>query len=157
MIKNRLQFYLSVILLLVALFFVSKRLAFLSHAEKADGAVEGLTAVDTICRKKRGRHSSSSYECTKYTASIGFVTRDGRSGSFSVVAGSARGHNQPVSAASFHQGERVRVVYNPNNLSEVYCDAFMHLWGRPFMISIFAVVTMVGSCFDSRSRLRIKV
>ncbi len=158
MIKSVFLFFVSVILFLVGCGFLVQRIAFLSKAEKVVGQVSNVASENDRCsssrRRRRGGSSRTYYDCTKFQAEISFNTLSGQYSSFVVSAGTSRGHNQPLSLASYRNGDPVPVLYDPKDLSTACRDSFMDKWGTPFMVFLFQFATMIGSVFGVRARRR---
>ncbi|MCC7070321.1 MAG: DUF3592 domain-containing protein [Deltaproteobacteria bacterium] len=149
MIKQPWLLVVSGILLVGAIGFAVDRLIFLASAEKTQGTVERITASNGRCGSKKNK-----YPCTRFEAEVAFTTKKGRDGEITVSAGSARGNNQPTSAADLSVGRGVPVVYNPRNPSKAYQDSLWGVWGTPLMMFIGQVATLFGSLSEGRRRQR---
>lgn len=146
MIKSRLIFAIAVLLAVVTVYFVIDRLAFIARAEKTTGTVLSVDASNSRCGGGKRRRS---YACTKFHAEIEFEAAD-RSYTFSVSAGSSRGHNQPESRAHHQVGETVAVAYNPNDPDEVYRDNWFDIWSSPLFAAFGHLIALFGSMKERR-------
>ncbi|NQD35904.1 DUF3592 domain-containing protein [Permianibacter sp. IMCC34836] len=146
MIKNRFFFAIAGVLALVTLYFVTDRLLFIAHAEKTTGTV---TAVDASNGRCGGSKRRRSYDCTKFHADIEFAATD-QSHTFSVSAGDARGHDQPVSRARHQVGDAVAVVYNPDRPDEAYRDNWFDIWSTPLFAAFGHLIALFGSMKERR-------
>lgn len=138
------------LLLLAAGGLVIHKLLFLQTAERTNGVVENITSSNGRCGKKR---RSSSYNCTHFTAQVRFSTRSGEVHQLSIGAGSRRGHDQPMSNASYQVGKAVAVIYDPHHPETAYHDSFFALWGIPIFVLVFQVATLAASFGEPRRRL----
>ena len=78
------------------------------------------------CTRTRG-----SYPYTVYRAAITFISTRGESARFVAEGGRVRGHDQTLDRASMRWGERVPVLYGPENLEGACRDTIMDKWGAP--------------------------
>jgi hypothetical protein len=74
---------------------------------------------------------------TRFRATVGFTTRDGRESSFrSEVATTHR---------DYRVGDSVRVLYDPRHPEHAEIASFVRLWLLPFVLSFFAAVFFIVS------------
>jgi hypothetical protein len=137
-IKKPFWFWSSVALAVVVVYFVLDRTVFLVRAERTTGVVTEVHGVNTRCGRKR------KHNCTRFTARVRFTAQI-QEYTFSVSAGSARGHRQPLSRADYDVGESVPVVYNPGRPEQAYRDAFWDVWGTPVLAFFFQIAALLGS------------
>lgn len=142
MIKQPLYAVISLVLLVVVAGYAIERLAFLKRAEHTTGTVINVTSYNSRCGGRRSR-----YSCTKFNASVDFLTRESSKYTLKISVGSSRGHNQPLEYADVKVNGQVPVVYDPQNPSKAYEDTTWGVWGTPIMILIF----QLGSFFTSMS------
>ena len=148
MIKQPVYALISALLLAVVLWFVVDRLIFLHSAQRTTGTVVGVTAENDRCGGRRTR-----YSCTQFHAVVEYRP-EGQQGRFrlNISAGSARGHNQPVSRADVQVNSAVPVAYNPRKPGESYEDTIFGIWGAPLMAFLFQVGAFVTSLTEPRRR-----
>lgn len=140
LIKKPWLLVVSIILAFVILYFIVDRIEFITNAEKTIGRVQSISVRNDRCGGRRNR-----YECTEFSALIGFTTKAGKYGQFNIRAGSARGHNQPISRANLQTSDYVNVIYDPRDITRVYEDSFYGVWGTPIMIFFFQISTLFGA------------
>ena len=148
MIKQPVFAVVAFLLLLVLAWFVVDRLLFLETAKRTSGRVVNVSAQNSSCGGRR-----SHYSCTQFNAIVEY-TPEGQSRPYhlSLSAGSARGHNQPVSRASLAQGGSVRVAYNPRDPEESYEDSFSGIWGTPILVFVIQISSFFTSLTEPRRR-----
>ena len=152
MIKSMFLFIGSCFLFIFVLVFLAMRISFLSRAEKVDGHVTSVSSYNDRC-SSGSRRRRTYYDCTKFSAVISFVTNRGEGHSFTVSAGSSRGHNQPDTYASYRPGEAVPVLYDPKDPSNACRNTFMDKWGTPFMLFVFQIITLIASMTEKKRRV----
>ena len=151
MIKQLWLFVISMLLLIACLWFVVDRFIFLQTAARTTGQVMGISSSNTRCGG--GKHRSS-YPCTKFTATIGFVAAPVGRYKFTISAGSKRGYDYDISGATYRQGQNVPVVFDPKNPDKAYEDSFFGVWAMPVITGFFQVITLLSSFFQPRQRRR---
>jgi len=145
MIKSFPLFIISLLVVPVFLWLLVDRIQFVARAERVEGRVEEVRASNSSCGRRKSRRP-----CTKFNATISFVSNGGRWSSFRTEIGSARGHDQPLSRAPSRPGDGVPVLYDPTDISKACRDYFMDKWGAPLLALIFQVCTLLGSLTEKR-------
>lgn len=145
MIKQPILAGISVLLLGGVAYFLVERNLFLRTAQKTQGTVREIRARDGRCGGKYSRHA-----CTRFSAHVQFVTANGQSSSLNISAGSARGHGQPITRASYRPSQSVPVIYNPKRPAQAYHDSFFGVWGTPLFLAVFQFATFLGSLTERR-------
>jgi hypothetical protein len=143
------SFYLGFgVLLIVPLgYFLYDRTEFVSTARQTSGVVEQVTRQNTSCGRKRSRHA-----CTKYEATLRYEVQ-GAQYRISVPAGSSRGHNQPISHASYAIGAREVVAYDPRRPHRAYRNKLWDIWGAPLMTFFVQIGAFIAG-FNDREKKR---
>lgn len=147
MIRQPFWLAVSGALLLLALGLGIERLVFVETAIETTGTISKVTGVNDRCgSSRRGR---SRRPCTEFTATITFE-HHGETFTTTTGAGSENGHDQPVSDADLHVGQRVPVVFAPGNPGRAYRDSFWDLWAWPLMAMFGQVATMFGAFVEPK-------
>lgn len=102
---------------------------FLAEAERASGTVVSL-------ERKVSRDSDGNRSVTYYPV-VRFTTPSGTSRQFQNASGS----NPPA----YREGERVDVLYHPDNLADARIDGFMSVWGMAVILSALGLVFSGGT------------
>lgn len=148
MIKQPIFFIISIGLLLVIGWFVVDRMVFLQNAKRITGKVVSVSSHNDRCGSRRSR-----YSCTRFDAKVQYTPPEtGKSYTLSLGAGSSRGHNQPVSRASYQIGNSVQVAYDARKPETSYEDSFFGIWGTPLMVFFFQITTFFSSLTEPRRR-----
>jgi hypothetical protein len=145
MIKQPTYALISLVLLVVVAGYAIERLMFLKRAEYTTGKVIDVTSYNGRCGGRKSR-----YSCTKFNASVEFLTGERSRYTFRISAGNARGHNRPLEDAKVVVDDQVPVVYDPRNPSKAYENTTWGVWGNPIMI----LILQLGSFFTSLSEPR---
>ena len=143
-IHNKPAFVISMIAAAVMLYFVGDRVWFLRHAERTTGSVIALQASNERCGSRRSR-----YDCTRFHANVAFFVRDDEHRLF-VDAGSARGHNRPLTGAKYRVASTVNVVFSAANPAHAYRDTWWDVWARPAIAFLAHLVMLVVSFIEPR-------
>lgn len=147
MIKQKWLFALSMLALVAGALLGLRQADFLLGAEKATGKVSSISKRNDECGRRRDR-----YDCTRFTAKVRFASQSGQTGNISVAAGTARGHNAPVSKAQRREGDPVRVIFDPGYLARAYENTTWDVWGAPLFALIVHVAMLIGSMTEQRER-----
>jgi hypothetical protein len=148
MIRRPFLLVVAAVLLLASAGLFVERALFALRAQKTAGNVIAVDAANDRCgSRRRSRHP-----CTKFTATVQFSTTKGEVRTHAVSAGSRRGYDQPPSSATLHEGDPVRVLYDPRSPSRAYRDSTGELWGAPLACGAGAALSAVSSFFTPRRR-----
>jgi preprotein translocase subunit SecF len=147
MIKQPWLLAVSGVCLLVVLWLVADRTMFLWSAEETIGTVVELSGRNERCGRRRTRHS-----CTKFSAQVQYASQRGSTHTLQISAGSARGHNQPVSRARVRKDGPVSVVYAPDQPTRAYENTLFGVWGAPLWAGLAQIATFLGSLTEGRKR-----
>lgn len=153
-IKNKVMFVISMILLLWCIYFIIDRIQFLSVAAHTTGKVESVTATNDTCSERRNKRTYH-YDCTRFHAVIGFDTLPPPPivhSNFGLSAGSVRWHNQPLSRATRHEWNSTKVAYDPTNISRVYEDTLFGVWWTPLTTFFAQIMTLLGALSEKRNK-----
>lgn len=112
--------------------------AFLAEAERVTGTVVSL-------ERKVSRDSEGDRR-VNYFPVVRFTTPSGASHQFQNASGS----NPPA----YREGERVDVLYHPDNIADARIDGFMSVWGMPLVLSGVGLVFSGGTGATLLWRLR---
>jgi hypothetical protein len=149
MIKQPVFAGIAGVLFLIFAGYVINRLIFINNSERTTGIVENITGSNSRCRSGR----KSRHNCTKFNATIRFnPLNESKEYRLELSAGSSRGHNQPISDASYQIGESVPVVYDPDAPDNVYLDSFYGLWATPIYLFVLQIISFVSSLMEPRRR-----
>lgn len=140
-------FIISLALCLPLGYFLIDRISFVQVAQRTSGVVEDVWGHNGSCGRKRSRH-----DCTRYDARLRYQTSAGQY-RIVVSAGSARGHNQPVSRARYAVGAREIVAYDPRNPARAYRNKLWDIWGTPLVTFFVQICTFLAS-FSERKKER---
>jgi|GEM_PF-2052952 len=142
----------SAILLLVLAGWVTERMVFLSAAERTIGVVEKIEGINGRCKIRRGRRQLRKFPCTKFLAGVSFTTAAGSQHLLTLKAGEALGKRQPISRASRRLGERVGVIYDPQNPKKVFRDSVDGVWLGPIFVFLILTLTLALSFLIQKKR-----
>lgn len=142
-VKQPLYFWVAVLLTLPLAYFLIDRAHFVWTSQTVMSTVEKVTASNGRCGRKRRRN------CTKFSALLKYNV-GGEIYRFSVSAGTARGHDQPLSRARHHANQPVQVAYDPRNPRHAYRDAVWDIWGAPILTFILQLCAFFGSLTERR-------
>lgn len=151
-IKNKFVFFISIGILLIAIYFVIDRIQFVSVAKHTSWEVELVNAKNDVCSERRNKRTHY-YDCTKFTATIEFDTLPPPPiihSRFTLSAGSVRWHNQPLSRATRYQGQPTKVTYDPDKIDRVYEDSLYWVWWEPIMAFFAHIMTLISSFTEKR-------
>ncbi len=153
-IKNKISFVVSMILLVWVIYFVIDRIQFLSVAAHTTWVVESVTASNDRCSERRNKRTYH-YDCTRFHAVIWFDTLPPPPivhSNFNLSAGSVRWHDQPLSLASRYESEITKVTYDPKNISRVYEDTLFGVWWTPITAFFAQIITLFGAFSEKKKR-----
>lgn len=154
LIKNKMIFIISIGILIWVVYFIIDRIQFLSVASHTMWVVESITTSNDRCSERRNKRTYY-YDCTKFHAIIGFDTLPPPPivhSTFWLSAGSVRGHDQPLSRATRHEGESTKVTYDPSNLDRVYEDTLFGVWGTPIIMFFAQIMTLISSFTEKKKQ-----
>jgi hypothetical protein len=139
---------LGAALILGALGLVLERAVFLATAERAQGEVIGVDAIDSRCGPRRRKR-----DCTQYHATVRYVGA-GVAHVLSVRAGSATGHGQSTLRARYRTGDSTLIVFSRRNPARTYQDPGLSdgIWRAPFLFFLLAVLPVAGALAERRRR-----
>ena len=147
-IKNGFFFVVSVVLLLPLGYFIVDRIQFVSTSQQTSGVVEQLTGKSDRCGRKRSRH-----DCTKFRATLRYEVQ-GTQYRIDVSAGSARGHDQPISYADYRVGQTEIVAFDPSQPTRAYRNKLWDIWGVPIATFFFQIASFVAGISERRKDKR---
>jgi len=145
-IQRPVMFAISMVLAVVAVWFIGDRCLFLIGAIHTTGNVVDMVAENDSCECGKGCR----YDCTRYQVQLSLQSVGAPSGLW-ISAGDARGFNRPAAEARYRIGQAVPMLFNPRNPAESYPNRAADLWRVPLMILLFQVMLMVGSFTPKRS------
>ena len=152
LVRNPIWFGLFILASAAAAWFVIDRVIFLQSAKRTEGVVNQVIARNSRCSKSCGRRCTRHYDCTKFTAHVGFTSEAGESGLLEVGAGQRSGHGVSIVSAAYRQGQSIPVVYNPRNLKECYQDSLGGVWGTTLMALFGQCVSLIAALAPPRRR-----
>ena len=136
---------MAVVALIVAIYFVNDRRAFLAGAEHTTGRVVAVASKNGLC----GGNKISENPCTRFYADVVFST-DLKTGHIRVSAGEVREYNQPVSMAQYRQGDSVPIIYNPKRIAQAYREDDSDIWTTPAITFIVCITFLLCSiCWET--------
>ncbi len=153
-IKNKILFVISMILLVWVLYFIADRIQFLLIAAHTTWIVESVTASNDRCSERRNKRTYH-YDCTRFHADIWFDTLPPPPivhSNFNLSAWSVRWHNQPLSRATRHEWGVTKVTYDPTNISRVYEDTLFGVWWTPISIFFAQIMTFFWAFSEKKKR-----
>jgi hypothetical protein len=127
---------ISILLLVVAIYFAVSSYRYLARYERATGVVTALNAENDRCY--RGR------QCTRFRADVDF-TDGGAQKSTVLAVGNPHGHDQPASKADYQVGDSVPMVFDPDRPDEAEVYDFWSLWWIPLALLVPALATMYAA------------
>lgn len=127
---------ISILLLVVAIYFAVSSYRFLAQRERATGVVTALNAENDRCY--RGQ------QCTRFRADVDF-TADGVQKSAVVPVGNPHGHDQPASKADYQVGDSIPIVFRPDGPAEAEAYDFWSLWWIPLACLAAGLAALYGA------------
>lgn len=144
-VKNQFVFVVALLLTVPLAYFLVERTAFVLKAQKTTATVHDIVGRNDRC----GRRSSRA--CTKFDATLSYVV-NGSDYRIRVEAGTMRGHDQPVSAAKYVDGQSETVAYDPRKPHRAYRDALWDIWGAPILTFLCQIAAFVSSFTEKKKR-----
>lgn len=145
-VKNQAVFVIALLLTLPVAYFVVDRTAFVLKSQTTTASVHDIVGRNDLCGRRR-----SKYSCTKFDATLSYAV-NGSDYRIRVEAGSERGHNRPISAAKYRDGQAVSVAYDPRNPQRAYRDTVWDIWGAPILAFLCQVAAFVSSFSEKKRR-----
>lgn len=140
----------GVILSVLGLAFAAGSLYFAQQS--LDLFQDGITAQGSVARVES--HSgtcgsgSSKHPCTKYRRLVSFTDSAGEDHEF-------LDKNTSNSSSAYRVGQRVEVLYMPDDPQNATINTFFSLWGVPIILGIFAAAFgLVGFLILKQAKLR---
>lgn len=131
-------------------FFVQET-AFQLSAKRATATVEQVTASTGTCGSQRARHA-----CTTFRARLNFYAESSRGGaqrySLETSAGSVRGQDRATTSATLRVGERVEVLYEPDDPTAAVLNTADDLHKKSRAAGLVGIVALVASVAPTRRR-----
>jgi hypothetical protein len=134
---------LSIIFLIIGLglLYFSKN-SFVSSQQFVKNSITASGTVIDIIQQTNTNHTNGSINYT-YAPKVSFTANDGKAYTF---IPSTSG-----SSSSYHDGERVEILYNPLNPYDANIDSFWDIWGLPIILLVmgigFSIIGVLGIIF----------
>lgn len=143
---SKVLFAVAAALLVVAIGLAIERLMFVSRALPTVGHVVDVSARNASCGRRRMHRP-----CTKFRVVVEYRIENGAPRRLKLSAGSARGHDQPLSAAHHPPGSAVRLIYDPRNTQRIYRDAAPDVFAGPLFSVFLSLVAGAGGLTKRRN------
>jgi Protein of unknown function (DUF3592) len=145
-VKNQFVFVCALLITVPLVYFLVDRTTFVVSARKVTATVESIAGSNDRCGRRRSKHN-----CTKFNATLHYIV-DSANYYLRVSAGSARGHDQPISRSDYAAGQSETVAYDPDKPQRAFRDTTWDIWGAPIATFLCQIAAFVASFAEKKRR-----